>query len=72
MMSYNQGDRVKWKWGQGWAYGKIKNSFAEKTTRKIKGTEVTRHGSEDDKAIYIEQEDGDHVLKLEMRGTAKA
>lgn len=60
-----EGTEVKWKWGSGSATGKVKSTFTKKTTRTIKGNEVTRDGSEDDKALYIEQEDGDHVLKLE-------
>lgn len=65
MSKYNKGDTVKWKWGNGWAYGKVNNTFAEKTTRKIKDTEVTKNGTADNAALYIEQEDGDKVLKLE-------
>lgn len=65
MASYNEGDSVKWKWGNGYGHGKVKSTFAEKTTRKIDGEEVTRDGSKDDKALYIEVEDGNNVLKLE-------
>lgn len=61
----NEGTKVKWKWGDNWAYGKVKSTFTQKTTRKIKGSEVTRNGTEDNPALYIEQEDGDHVLKLQ-------
>lgn len=64
-MAINKGDTVKWKWGQGYAEGKVEKTYTESTTRKIKGSEVTRKGSKDDKALYIKQEDGDHVLKLE-------
>lgn len=64
MTTYKTGEKIKWKWGNNWAHGKVKNTFSSKTTRKIKGTEVTKHGSDDNPALYIEQEDGDHVLKL--------
>ena len=64
MASFSEGDKVKWSWGSGEAEGKVKSVFEEKTTRKIKGNEVTRNGSSDDPALYIEQEDGDNVLKL--------
>ncbi len=60
-----EGTKVKWKWGSGYGSGTIKSIFHEKTTRKIKGSEITRNGSQDDPALYIEQEDGDHVLKLQ-------
>ena len=65
MGSYKKGDRVSWAWGDGRAYGEIKEKFKEKVTRTLQGSEVTRDGSEDDPAILIEQEDGDEVLKLE-------
>ncbi len=60
-----KGEKVKWKWGNGYGEGTIKDAFDHKITRKIKGTEVTRDGSSKDRAILIEQEDGDQVLKLE-------
>jgi len=60
-----EGTKVKWSWGNGTAKGKVQKTFTEKITKNIKGTDVTRNGSEDDKALYIEQEDGDMVLKLE-------
>ncbi|WP_373056821.1 DUF2945 domain-containing protein [Zunongwangia sp. H14] len=60
-----EGTKVKWNWGNGQGTGTVKSVFAKTVTRKIEGNEVTRHGKEDNKALYIEQEDGDHVLKLE-------
>lgn len=63
-MSYSQGDKVEWDWGNGTGTGKVQKTYTQKTTRTIKGTEVTRDGSDDDPALLIEQEDGDEVLKL--------
>lgn len=63
-MQINEGDEVTWAWGDGHGSGVVQSVFAEKTTRKIKGTEVTRNGTKDDPALYIKQEDGDAVLKL--------
>jgi len=60
-----QGTNVKWKWGQGEAEGKVSETFTESVSRTINGNEVTRNGSEDDKALLIKQEDGGKVLKLE-------
>lgn len=60
-----EGSKVSWKWGNGSATGKVTETFTEKTTRTIKGNEVTRDGEEGNKALLIEQEDGDRVLKLE-------
>lgn len=64
MASISEGDRVEWDWGNGTGEGIVQSAFAEKTTRTIKGTEVTRDGSKDNPALYIEQDDGDTVLKL--------
>lgn len=60
-----KGTEVKWKWGNGYASGKVTDTYTESVTKSIKGSKVTRNGASDDKALYIEQEDGDKVLKLE-------
>ncbi|MEL7211359.1 MAG: DUF2945 domain-containing protein [Pseudomonadota bacterium] len=63
-MSYQKGERVKWDWGDGTAEGKVTETHKESITRTIKGSEVTRNGSDDDPALEIEQDDGTKVLKL--------
>lgn len=60
-----KGTEVKWNWGNGTATGKVQETFTSKTTKTIKGNEVTRNGEEGNKALYIQQEDGDYVLKSE-------
>jgi hypothetical protein len=60
-----KGTKVKWKWGKGTAEGKVKETFQKEVTKTIKGTEVTRKGEKGNKALLIEQNDGDLVLKLE-------
>lgn len=60
-----KGTRVKWNWGNGTAEGKVMETHTTKTTKTIKGADVTRNGAEDNRALYIEQDDGDHVLKSE-------
>lgn len=60
---FQVGDKVKWKWGDGYGEGKVTERFVDNVTRTIKGTEVTRDASEDEPAYLIEQEDGDRVLK---------
>jgi hypothetical protein len=60
-----EGSKVKWKWGNGEATGKVEKTYKEEVTRTIDGNKVTRKGKEDDKALYIKQEDGGAVLKLE-------
>lgn len=60
-----KGTKVKWNWGNGTAEGKVTETYTEKVTKTIEGNEVTRNGEEGNKALYIEQEDGDKVLKSE-------
>lgn len=70
-MAITTGDTVKWDWGSGTASGTVEKTYTESVTRTIKGTEVTRNGSDDDKALYIKQDDGDAVLKLESEVETK-
>ncbi|AXT57170.1 hypothetical protein D1815_15990 [Aquimarina sp. AD1] len=60
-----KGTLVQWKWGNGIAEGKVIETYTKEVTRTIKGTKVSRNGKENNKALYIEQENGDHVLKSE-------
>jgi len=60
-----EGTKIKWAWGQGYAEGKVISTHTEKITKHIQGNEVTRNGTQDNKALLIEQEDGTQVLKLE-------
>ncbi|GAA4271976.1 DUF2945 domain-containing protein [Aquimarina gracilis] len=60
-----KGSEVKWNWGEGYATGKVQETYTQKVTKTIKGTEVTREGEEGNKALYIKQDDGDYVLKSE-------
>ena len=61
---FSEGDRVKWSWGNGYGQGTVRSKFTEKTTRKIDGTEVTRDGSKENPAYYVEVEEANNVLKL--------
>ena len=63
-MSIRTGSTVTWKWGDNEAEGKVTEVHHEKVTRKSKGSEITRNGTDDDPAYVIEQEDGTTVLKL--------
>tara|TARA_R110000744_G_scaffold53317_4_gene113946 strand:+ start:4183 stop:4395 length:213 start_codon:yes stop_codon:yes gene_type:complete len=60
-----KGTVVKWSWGNGTAQGTVEETYTSKTTKTIKGNEVTRNGDKDYKALYIKQDDGDYVLKSE-------
>ncbi|WP_417504055.1 DUF2945 domain-containing protein [Marinomonas gallaica] len=62
--AYQTNTKVAWDWGNGTGEGYVRNVFREKTTQTIKGTDITRNGSDDDPAYLIEQSDGDKVLKL--------
>ena len=64
-MSYNEGDKVKWEWGNGTATGTVQKKYTQKITVKIKGNEITRDADNDNPAYYIEQSDGDEILKSE-------
>lgn len=59
-----KGTQVQWKWGNGTASGKVISTHTETITKTIEGSEVTRHGDQENKALYIEHEDGTKVLKL--------
>jgi hypothetical protein len=63
-MALRKGSTVSWKWGQGVAEGTVKEVHHDKVTRTVKGSEISRNGSDDDPAYVIEQEDGTTVLKL--------
>ena len=65
MASYSKGDKVQWTWGNGTGTGTVQETFTDRVTRTIKGTEVTRDASDDEPAYLVEQEDGDRVLKSE-------
>lgn len=60
-----EGSKVKWKWGDGYAEGKVLKTYTSKITKSIQGTEVTRNGEEGNKALLIKSSNGSDVLKLE-------
>lgn len=60
-----KGSQVRWKWGNGEATGKVEETFTQEVTKTIKGNKITRKGEEGNKALFIKQEDGSEVLKLE-------
>ncbi|SET70169.1 hypervirulence associated TUDOR domain-containing protein [Hymenobacter actinosclerus] len=59
-----KGTQVSWKYGTGTATGKIEETHKETVSRKLKGSEIVRHGTPDNPAYLIVQENGDRVLKL--------
>lgn len=61
--SLKKGDRVRWAWGANTAEGTVRERFARRVKRTIKGKAVVRNASEDEPAYLIVQDDGDRVLK---------
>lgn len=59
------GSKVQWKWGKGTATGTVKDTFDRRITTEIKGSKITRNGEPGNKALFIQQENGNEVLKLE-------
>lgn len=60
---YQRGTWVEWNWGNGTATGQISESYTERVSKSIGGTEVTRNADDDNPAYLIEQDDGQRVLK---------
>jgi hypothetical protein len=60
-----EGSEVKWKWGNGYGEGKVIETYNESVSKTIEGSKITRNGETNNKALYIETDDGSHVLKLE-------
>ena len=60
---FKVGDKVKWRWGDGWGRGIVQERFTDDVSCDIEGTEVKRQASEDTPAYKIEQDDGSEVLK---------
>ena len=65
MPKYSPGDAVEWNWGTGTGTGTVRESFTDRVTRTLEGTEVTRDADDDNPAYLIEQDDGARVLKSE-------
>jgi hypothetical protein len=61
--TYNKGDSVEWSWGPSTAKGEVVETYTERVTKTLKGSEITRNADEDNPAYLIQQEDGDEVLK---------
>jgi hypothetical protein len=58
------GDRVRWDGDTGAQQGAVSEIVTESVIRSLQGEEVTRHGTPDNPALIIEQEDGRAVMKL--------
>jgi hypothetical protein len=58
-----KGTKVEWNWGKGKGHGIVKDIQTHDVSKKIKGSEIKRKGSDEEPVYLIEQEDGDEVLK---------
>ncbi len=63
MTTKGKGTTVRWRWGAAMAEGKVRERFARRVQRTIKGTKVVKNGTPDNPALLIEQDDGGLVLK---------
>ena len=64
-MARQVGETARWNWSGGEGSGKIVQIYTESVTKELQGSEITRHGEDDNPAYLIEQDDGDRVLKLD-------
>ena len=60
-----EGSLVTWKWGKGVATGVVREIFDRPVSITSKGAKVTRNGTAQNKALFIVQENGTELLKLE-------
>lgn len=64
MSRYTPGDRVEWDWGRGTVTGYVVSVHTERVVRMLKGSRITRNGTPENPALYIETTEGAGVLKL--------
>lgn len=63
-MAIRSGTRVRWKWGSSWAKGTVDEVHHDDVERTTKGERIRRHGTDDNPAYVIRQDNGTVVLKL--------
>lgn len=66
-----EGILVTWKWGKGVATGTVREIFDRPVTITSKGAKVTRNGTPLNRALFIVQENGTELLKLESEVQAE-
>jgi hypothetical protein len=60
---YDKGTEVEWNWVNGTGSGTVVETYTERVTKTLDGSEITRNADEDNPAYLIEQDDGAQVLK---------
>ena len=64
MPTFRIGSEVEWPWGKGHATAKVIEVIPDSVTKTIKGKKITRHGTKENPAYFLEQANGNRVLKL--------
>lgn len=63
MKQFQTESTVKWDWGNGEATGEVVESYTDKVTKQINGSEITRNADHENPAYLIRQDNGQTVLK---------
>ena len=69
--AYTKGTKVVWNWGQGQGKGIVIDHYQESVHKVLQGAEITRHGTTDNPAYLIKQDNGHQVLKLHSELTSE-
>ena len=64
MASVKQGDEVKWQNAGNEAHGTVQAVSPKKTTKTIKGKEITRNGTKEDPAVTVKSDKGGVAMHL--------
>lgn len=72
MARLRKGQAAQWNWGKHRGEGKVAETFTRDVTRTIKGIQVKRHGTPEEPAYLLKQEDGGKVLKSESELKGKS
>lgn len=62
MTTVKKGDHVSWKNGGATAHGTVEQVSPTKTTKTIKGKEITRNGTKEDPAVTVKSDKGGVAL----------
>ena len=54
MAKFKKGAKVEWAWGKGHAEAKVIDVFPKSVTKTIKGAKITRQGTEENPAYFLE------------------
>lgn len=66
-----KGAKVRWSHGQGQGHGVVVDHYTDDVHKVLQGSKITRHGTSDNPAYLIEQENGHQALKLQSELTSE-